>query len=117
MTDEPLPDELAAAAIRIDDLVLHFEEHPDPLIREPAIELLQRIDGLHRIGLRRVAELLRAAGLERRALDDPEIRLLYTLYDLFEDAPPQPPPMASTPTRGGTSFVPLSNLLGTDKRA
>ena len=112
MTDETLPDELAAAAIRIDDLVLHFEEHPDPLVREPAIELLQRIDGLHRMGLRRLAELLRAAGLERRAIDDPEIRLLYTLYDLFEDAP-----AASTPVRGGSSFVPLSNLLGPEKHA
>lgn len=112
MIDDPLPEELAAAAIRIDELVQHFEEHPDPLVREPAIELLQRIDALHRMGLRRLAALLRAAGLERRALDDPEIRLLYTLYDLFEEAPSPPAPSARTSVRGGTSFVPLSNLLG-----
>ncbi len=110
MVDEPLPNELAAAAMRVDELVRHFEEYPDPLVREPAIELLQRIDALHRVGLRRLAELLRAAGLERRALDDPEVHLLYTLYDLFEVDETSIEP--SAPVRGGTTFVPLSNLLG-----
>jgi hypothetical protein len=107
MVDEPLPDELAQTAMRVDDLVRHFEDHPDPLVREPALELLQHIDALHRVGLRRIAELLRAAGLERRALDDAEIRLLYDLYELYEhEAAATPPPVP----RG--SFVPLSNLLG-----
>ena len=83
MADEPvLPEELAATVMRVDELVQHFEEYPDPLVRGPAIELLQLIDGLHRGGLRRLADLLRAAGLQRRALDDPEARLLYDLYDL-----------------------------------
>jgi hypothetical protein len=110
VVDEPLPNELATAAMRVDELVRHFEEYPDPLVREPAIELLQRIDALHRAGLRRVAELVRASGLERRALDDPEVLLLYTLYDLFEvDKTPIEP---SLPVRGGATFVPLSNLLG-----
>src|ERR687886_2904879 len=83
VADEPfLPDELAAAVMRVDELVRHFEEYPDPLVRGPAMELLQLIDGLHRGGLRRLADLVRAAGLQRRALDDPEGRLLYDLYDL-----------------------------------
>ena len=109
MTDEPLPDALAAAVLRVDALVRHFEEHPDPAVRDEVVELLQQVDGLHRGGLRRLASLLRAAGLERRALDDAEVRLLYALYDLGEDAVAEPAPAAAAP-RG--SFVPLSNLLG-----
>src|SRR5918912_415470 len=70
VADEPvLPDELAATVMRVDELVQHFEEYPDPLVRGPAIELLQLIDGLHRACLQRIADLLRAAGLERGDLD------------------------------------------------
>jgi hypothetical protein len=105
-----LPDELAATVMRVDDLVRHFEEYPDPLVRGPAMELLQLIDGLHRGGLRRLADLLRAAGLQRRALDDPEARLLYELYDLDADAP-----AGSTPSSSGGSFVPLARLLTRDQ--
>jgi hypothetical protein len=105
VSDEPLRDDLAAAALRLDDLVRHFEEYPDPLVRGPAIELLQLVDGLHRPGLRRIADLLRAAGLERRALDDGEVRLLYDLYELDETAPTEQPV-------AGSSFVPLTRLLG-----
>jgi hypothetical protein len=112
VVDEPLPAELAATVLRVDELVRHFEEHPDPFLRDQVVELLQRVDGLHRPGLRRVAELLRAAGLERRALDDAEVRLLYTLYDLGEDAAVEASPAAS-PRRG--SFVPLSKLLSQTK--
>jgi hypothetical protein len=109
MPGERLPDELVAAVLRVDELVQLFEHHPDAAVRDQVVELLQRVDGLHRAGLRRLARLLRAAGLERRALDDAEVRLLYTLYDLGEDAPLEPPP-AAPPPRG--SFVPLSSLLG-----
>jgi hypothetical protein len=105
VSDEPLRDDLAAAAMRLDDLVRHFEEYPDPLVRGPAIELLQLVDGLHRPGLRRIANLLRAAGLERRAIDDVEVRLLYDLYELEESAPAEQPV-------AGSSFVPLARLLG-----
>ena len=108
MSDEPLREDLAAAAMRLDDLVRHFEEYPDPLVRGPAIELLQLVDGLHRPGLRTIADLLRAAGLERRALDDAEVRLLYDLYDLYEldESAPVEQPVT------GSSFVPLARLLG-----
>ena len=105
MSDEALPDELGALVTRLDDLVRHFEEYPDPLVRGPAIELLQLVDSLHRAGLRRIADVLRAAGLERRALDDAEVRLLYELYDLGDTA------RADEPVAEG-SFVPLARLLG-----
>jgi hypothetical protein len=110
VTDEPLPEGLAAAALRVDALVRHFEEHPDPVVRDEVVELLQQVDSLHRGGLRRLATLLRAAGLERRALDEAEVRLLYTLYDLDEDAAADQPAPAVASPRG--SFVPLSNLFG-----
>jgi hypothetical protein len=121
VADEPvLPDELAATVMRVDELVQHFEEYPDPLVRGPAMELLQLVDGLHRGGLRRLADLLRAAGLQRRALDEAEVRLLYDLYDLDQpdaDAlggPAAPLPAASAspvPTsasQGPTSVSPVS---------
>jgi hypothetical protein len=109
VVDDPLPAELAATVVRVDELVGYFLEHPDPLVRGNAEELLQRVDGLHRAGLRRLTDLLRAAGLERRALDEAEVRLLYTLYDLGDEAAPGALPPAPPP-RG--SFVPLSTLLG-----
>ena len=107
MSDEALPDELGALVTRLDDLVRHFEEYPDPLVRGPAIELLQLVDGLHRAGLQRIADLLRAAGLERRALDDAEVRLLYDLYNLDQNTQAE-----SATARTGGSFVPLAKLLG-----
>ena len=109
MTGEPLPDEVAVAALQVDELIRAFEDHPDPLIRDQVIELLQRVDALHRAGLMRLANLLRAAGLERRALDDPEVRLLYVLYDL--DEPADGNGLASAASARG-SFVPLSKLVG-----
>ena len=112
MSDElVLPDELAATVMRVDELVRHFEEYPDPLVNGPAVELLQLIDGLHRSGLRRLADLLRAAGLQQRALDDAEVRLLYELYDLDAEVPAGPP----AHSRSG-SFVPLARLLGDVER-
>src|SRR5919202_1793064 len=69
--ENPLPPELAAALERLDDLVAAFEQHPDPDVRERAVALLQCVDHVHRGGLRRLAELLRLAGLEPPALADP----------------------------------------------
>lgn len=81
-TDGELPPELADAAARVDDLVKRFEEHPDPAVKDRVFELLSYVDTVHRAGLRRLHELVEVAGLEQRALDDPEIRLLFELYDL-----------------------------------
>jgi Fe-S cluster biogenesis protein NfuA/nitrite reductase/ring-hydroxylating ferredoxin subunit len=79
-----LPAELASALDRLDELVMHFERHPEPAVGERVVELLQRVDTIHRAGLRRLDALLKAAGLQRRALADPEVRLLFDLYDLGE---------------------------------
>jgi nitrite reductase/ring-hydroxylating ferredoxin subunit len=82
--DDPLPTEVAAAVVRLDELVKRFEEHPDPAVQERVFEILQCIDTMHRAGLRSLNELLKTAGLQRRAVDDPEVRLLFDLYDLGE---------------------------------
>lgn len=79
-----LPDDVAAAIAHIDDLVKRFEEHPDSVVQERVFELLTSIDTVHRAGLTRLNELLKVAGLQRRAVEDPEIRLLLDLYDLGE---------------------------------
>ncbi len=82
--DDGLPTEVAAAVNRLDELVKRFEAHPDPAVKERVFELLQCIDTMHRAGLRSLNELLKTAGLQRRAVDDPEVRLLFDLYDLGE---------------------------------
>ena len=82
--EDGLPADVAAAAQRLDELVKRFEAHPDPAVQERVFELLQCVDTMHRAGLRSLNELLKTAGLQRRAVDDPEIRLLFDLYDLGE---------------------------------
>jgi nitrite reductase/ring-hydroxylating ferredoxin subunit len=83
--DEPdLPPEVASALERLDRLVKRFEEHPDPVVKDLAFELLSCVDAVHRVGMRRLNELLKVAGLQQRATDDPEVRLLFDLYDLGE---------------------------------
>ena len=81
---DPLPPEVAAAVNRLDQLVKRFEEHPDPAVKDRVFELLSCVDAVHRVGLRRLNELLKVAGLQQRAVDDPEVRLLFDLYDLGE---------------------------------
>ena len=83
LSDE-LPSDVAAAVQHLDELVKRFEEHPDPAVQQRVFELLECVDVMHRAGLRRINELLKTAGLQRRAVDDPEVRLLFDLYDLGE---------------------------------
>src|ERR1700687_2598804 len=79
-----LPPEVSAAVVRLDHLIKRFEAHPDPVVRDLVFELLSAVDAVHRAGLRRRNELLKVAGLQHRATDDPEVRLLFDLYDLGE---------------------------------
>jgi nitrite reductase/ring-hydroxylating ferredoxin subunit len=79
-----LPPDVAAAVERLDQLIKRFEEHPDPVVKELVFELLSAVDAVHRVGLRRLNDLLKVAGLQHRATDDPEVRLLFDLYDLGE---------------------------------
>jgi Fe-S cluster biogenesis protein NfuA/nitrite reductase/ring-hydroxylating ferredoxin subunit len=63
-------------------MIAGFEADPDEALQARVFELLKSIDYVHRAGLRRLGELLKVAGLEARALDDPEVKLLFDLYDL-----------------------------------
>jgi len=83
-TDDDLPPEVTDAVARLDQLVKRFEEHPEPAVKDLVFELLSCVDTIHRVGLRRLNELLKVAGLQQRATDDPEVRLLFDLYDLGE---------------------------------
>lgn len=82
--DGVLPPEVASAVERLDVLVKRFEQHPEPAVQMGVLDLLQDVDTIHRAGMRRLGELLKVAGLQQRALDDPEVRLLFDLYDLGE---------------------------------
>lgn len=93
----------------LDELIARFEDHPDPLTRERAVELLAAVDSLHREGLGRLVEGLRRAGggsLLDQAAADPIVTILLGLYGLAElDLPAEEPPPAPEP-----GFVPLSSL-------
>ena len=69
---------------RLDELVSAFEQHPDPQVVDGLVEVLRAVDVLHRSALQRVAALLDAGGLREQALADPDVALLFGLY---EDAP------------------------------
>jgi nitrite reductase/ring-hydroxylating ferredoxin subunit/Fe-S cluster biogenesis protein NfuA len=84
MEPEPLPEFLADELDRLAGMIASFEADPDEALQGRVFELLTSIDRVHRAGLRRLDELLRVAGLQARAVDDPEVRLLYDLYDLGE---------------------------------
>lgn len=84
MEPDPLPIDVGDAVDRIADLVAGFEAETDEALQTRVFDLLRSIDLVHRAGLRRVDELLKAAGLQARALDDPEVKLLYDMYELGE---------------------------------
>ncbi len=92
---------------QLDDLIAAFEQHPDITTRERAITLLGGLDALHREGLGRLVERLRAAGAGEmldHALSDPVVRTLLGLYDLAElDLPEEAPPP-------NVAFVPIERL-------
>ncbi len=84
MEPDSLPPELDAAVDRIAELVAGFEAETDEDLQARVFDLLRSIDIVHRAGLHRLDELLKVAGLQARAIDDPEVKLLFDLYDLGE---------------------------------
>lgn len=79
-----LPPDVLDAVDRIGELVATFEAETDEALQGRLFELLRSIDLIHRSGLRKLDELLKVAGLQARAIDDPEVKLLFDLYDLGE---------------------------------
>lgn len=99
---------LETAVRHLDRLVHEFELAPESAARERVFELIECVDFIHREGLKRVADLLDLAGFRQRALDVPEVRLLFELYELAGTTVPWEP---TRPAEPGGSFVPLADLL------
>ena len=76
------------------ELVTELGEHPDQALAEKVERLLRQIDLVHREGLLRLVDALRANGageiVERIVNDDPVVRVLLGLYDLADlQLPPE----------------------------
>src|SRR5919202_4587295 len=93
-------------AAELGEMIAALEAHPDEATRDQLVALLQRVDLLHREGLLRLVDALRAAGAGEaldRAADDPVVRILLGLYGLADLGLDEP-----EPTRDG--FVPVERL-------
>ncbi len=90
-TDITLEESLQQIALRLDNLVQDFEQHPNEEVRQKALEMLSLIDALHRDGIYRLVEVVWTGSptLLAKALEDPSINVLLQLYDL---APGEPEP-------------------------
>ena len=90
----PTIEDVELDAVRIAELVRHFEETKDYEAQEKIFELVERIDRLHRTCIWRIYELtteLGGKGLVDRLVRDPIIKTLFVLYDLLppEEAEPK----------------------------
>lgn len=92
---------------QLDELVVLFEQHPDPATREQAGALLSGLDLLHREGLTRLLGVLRDAGALDQATGDPVVETLLGLYDLVDLNLPEVSQPAQDPSG---SFIPLERL-------
>ncbi len=88
MSDDQGSISLSSALARIHHLLGGLEEIADPEIRRNVFELLDLIDVLHREALERIAGGLVSAGLWDRALEDPVVAHLFSVYGLFEEPDP-----------------------------
>jgi Fe-S cluster biogenesis protein NfuA len=77
------------AVDRIQVLVDRLDQHHDPEVVRMVFELLDWIDVLHREGLERLAGGLAGAQMLERAVDDPVVAHLFSVYGLLDaaDAP------------------------------
>lgn len=116
MTTNPEPPrpELLAALERIDGLVRLFEEHPDANVQEPVFDLLRSVDALHRAPLQRLRDFLDNHGLLADALADPDVALLFDLYqseegDEAEELAPELAPGGQT--SNSPAVIPVSMVI------
>ena len=103
-------EEFQALLSQLDMLVQQFEALPYPQIQAKVFDLIQTIDAVHRAGLERLVDFLRAegqAGLVERAAEDPIIQTLLVLYDLAPadalqmELEPAPDPVQLRPAPDG----------------
>jgi len=82
---DALPAAVADAVERLTELVATVESDADERVQGLLVDLLRAVDIVHRAGLRRLDAVLREADLRERVLINPEVRLLFDLYDLGDD--------------------------------
>jgi hypothetical protein len=93
-------------AAELSEMIAALDAHPDEGTREQMVGLLQRVDLLHREGLLRLVDALRAAGGGEaldRATEDPVVRILLGLYGLADLGLDRREP-------GSQGFVPLQQV-------
>lgn len=80
------PDAFDRLVARAEELTRVFEQHPNPAVREDALELLQTIDLIHRDAILRLVEIVVGSGdhqLIEQAAEDPKVGALLLLYDVL----------------------------------
>jgi hypothetical protein len=96
-------------------LVSELSDHQDPVTAEKVVELLRHVDLVHREGLLRLIDGLRAQGagdaVERVVEEDAVVRVLLGLYGLADLQLPsedEQPPAAENAAAPG--FFPIEHL-------
>lgn len=74
---------------RIETLIDAVESYSDPSIKRTVFELLDWLDALHRDGLSRLAGGLASIGYFDKAMDDPLVAKLFSIYGLLEVEDPE----------------------------
>lgn len=83
----PEPPSLRELAAELGARIEDLEQMPFPDVRERVFAVLQLMDFVHRVSLKRLSEQLEARGVFRDVLQDEDIALLFTLYDLNPNDP------------------------------
>lgn len=98
-------------------LVAELDAHSDPVVGEKVATLLQRVDLMHREGLVRLIEALRADGaretVERAIERDEIVRILLGLYGLADLGLPAETVAADdgeAPAKAQVGFFPIERL-------
>ena len=97
------------------ELVTELGEHEDQAVASRVESLLRQVDLVHREGLLRLVEALRAEGAGE-ALDhivdaDPVVRVLLGLYELADlPLPPETKPGSGTAVDAPGGFFPIEQL-------
>lgn len=90
------PDQASDESISLDETVARIaalidtvESYSDPTIKRTVFELLDWLDALHRDGLSRIAGGLASVGYFDKAMDDPLVAKLFSIYGLMEVEDPR----------------------------
>ena len=78
----PEPPSLRELAAELGARIEDLEQMPFPDVKERVFAVLQLMDFVHRVSVKRLSEQLEARGVFKDILEDQDIALLFTLYDL-----------------------------------